>query len=296
MELSHSAIADAARAYLSAGLCVLPARRAEKRPAVGRWKQYQKRLPTEAELSAWLANNPDAVCILCGQASGNAEILDFDARGELFDRWCAKVRTAAPGLLERLVLSRTQSDGRHAVYRCIAAVSGNLKLAQRKVGDKVVTLIETRGEGGLFLCAPTDGYEVIQGDLANLPVLTEAERDVLLQAAWELNEYLPPVVDGPALSANVGHRSPSSAAHADCPSNSADPGDCSPHNGVVGQRAPSSVEHPDCAADNPHIGGCSSNNAAVGPTGAVSAEQCGQPARRGHLRADGEPDRAAGGE
>jgi hypothetical protein len=239
----------AAQAYLAAGLCVLPARRAQKRPAVGRWKRYQKRPPTEAELSAWLANHPDAVCILCGQASGNAEILDFDARGELFDRWCAKVRTAAPGLLERLVLSRTQSDGRHAAYRCIDAVSGNLKLAQRRVGDKVVTLIETRGEGGLVLCAPTPGYQLIQGDLAKLPVLTEAQRDVLLQAAWEFNEYLPPVVDGPR---NLTHTS---------------------GGGAVGQRAPSSVEHPDRAAENPHIGGCPLNNAAVGPTGPLSAEQ-----------------------
>jgi hypothetical protein len=292
-----STLHSAARAYLSAGLCVLPARRAEKRPAVGRWKQYQTRLPTEAELSAWMANNPDAVCILCGQASGNAEILDFDAGGEKFEAWCAKVRAAAPGLLERLVLSRTQSDGRHAAYRYIAAVSGNLKLAQRKVGDKIVTLIETRGEGGLFLSAPTAGYEVIQGDLANLPVLTEAERDILLQAALDLNEYMPPVVDGPALSAEnrglcadsahngdcrshsaaVGQRSPSSAAQAGCSSDNAHPGDCSPHNGDVGHRAPSSVEHPHCAADNPHIGGCSSNNAAVRPTGPLSAEQrvCG---------------------
>ena len=35
----------------------------------------------------------------------------------------------------------------------------------------------------------------MSGDLRSLPVLTEAERDGLLQAAWELNEYLPPVVD-----------------------------------------------------------------------------------------------------
>ena len=77
-------ISDAARAYLSAGLCVLSAIRAEKRPAVGRWKQYQKRLPTPAELSAWMANSPDAVCILCGAVSGNVEIIDFDGGGELF--------------------------------------------------------------------------------------------------------------------------------------------------------------------------------------------------------------------
>ena len=32
---------DVANQYLGAGLCVLPAKRAEKRPAVGAWKQYQ---------------------------------------------------------------------------------------------------------------------------------------------------------------------------------------------------------------------------------------------------------------
>ena len=96
-----------------------------------------------------------------------------------------------------MVLSRTQSDGRHAAYRHEGEVFGNLKLAQRKDGDRIVTLIETRGEGGLFLCAPTDGYELIQGNLCDLPVLTEAERELLLQAAWALNEYTPPAVGGP---------------------------------------------------------------------------------------------------
>ncbi len=71
----------AATDYLAAGLCVLSARRAEKRPAMGRWKQYRNRLPTEAELSAWFANRPDAVCILCGAASNNLEIIDFDLPG-----------------------------------------------------------------------------------------------------------------------------------------------------------------------------------------------------------------------
>jgi len=64
-------------------------------------------------------------------------------------------------------------------------------------GDGVVTLIETRGEGGLIICAPTEGYAVTRGDLCDPPVLTEEERDNLLRAAWELNEYVPPVVDGP---------------------------------------------------------------------------------------------------
>jgi hypothetical protein len=194
VQLSPGNIAVAASACLRAELCILPARRAQKRPAVGRWKRYRERLPTEMELSAWLANGPDALCIICGAVSGHAEMIDFDAAGELFDAWASRV---PPDLLAKLVIERTQRDGRHVFYRCQTSVCGNMKLAQRRRDDKITTLIETRGEGGLFLCAPTPGYEVIQGDLAHPPVLSESERDVLLQAAWELNEYVPPVVDLP---------------------------------------------------------------------------------------------------
>lgn len=179
---------------------MLPATRAEKRPAVGQWKRYRERLPTEAELSAWMANGPDALCIICGRVSGCAEMIDFDAGGELFDAWSARI---PPDLLARLVIERTQRDGRHVFYRCQTSVCGNMKLAQRQRDGKVVTLIETRGEGGLFLCAPTPGYVLLQGDLAHPPVLTEAERDALLQAAWELNEYVPPVVDLPPRPASA---------------------------------------------------------------------------------------------
>ena len=184
---------DAAADYLAAGLCVLPAKRAEKRPAVGQWKRYRERLPTAAELSAWFANGPDAVCIVCGAVSGDAEMIDFDAGGELFGAWAGRI---APELMARLAVETTQRGGRHVFYRCEAPVCGNMKLAQRRAGDKTVTLIETRGEGGLFLCTPTAGYEAVQGNLSAPPVLTETERDALLTAAWELNEYVPEPVGG----------------------------------------------------------------------------------------------------
>jgi len=222
----RSSILNAAQAYLSAGLCVLPAIRAEKRPAVGRWKQYQHRLPTPAELSAWMAprNCPDAICILCGVASINVEIIDFDGGGELFSAWWDRIPA---DLRDRLVVESTPSGGWHVIYRCVVAVCGNLKLVQRRVDDKIVTLIETRGEGGLFLCATTAGYEIAQGDLCDLPVLTEAERDVLLQAAWDLNE-------------------------------------CPPHSGIVGQRGALSVEHFRGSADNSNNGDCPSDIAGGG--------------------------------
>lgn len=54
-----------------------------------------------------------------------------------------------------------------------------------------LTLIETRGEGGLFLCHPTPGYELVQGQITDVPVVTAEERDILLEAAWSLNELIP---------------------------------------------------------------------------------------------------------
>jgi hypothetical protein len=237
-------ITDAAQGYLSAGLCVLPASRADKYPTVGQWNPYQKRLPTEAELSAWFANRPDAICIVCGKISGNAEMMDFDFGGKLFDPWCDRVRAAAPGLLAKLAIENTQSDGWHAIYRCISAVCGSKVLARRRRdvaedeitlnsdGKRVVvlkgkeyvvhtdrqgaafiiiTLIETRGEGGLFLCDPTAGYELAQGELTDLPVISEAERDILWQCARDLNE----MPDKSEMSADRSHNrdSPSHNSH-----------------------------------------------------------------------------------
>jgi hypothetical protein len=66
----------------------------------------------------------------------------------------------------------------------------------RLVGERyeiTCTLIETRGEGGLFLCAPTPGYDIAQGSFEDLAVLDESERAILIEAACALNETMPPV-------------------------------------------------------------------------------------------------------
>ena len=214
-------IRDEASRYLRAGLSVLPAwrRGIEKSVALKLWGAYQDRLPTQLEVDAWFANGHTALCLVGGAISGNLEAIDFDAGGEMFGAWHTLVHETAPDLLDRVVIESTPSGGKHVVYRCQSPVCGSFKIAQRKVivpsADPVailgktlvprkdadgnwfviVLLIETRGEGGVFLCAPSDGYSLIQGDFTNLPVLTTEERDVLLEAAWTLNEHFPePVV------------------------------------------------------------------------------------------------------
>jgi hypothetical protein len=204
---------DAALNYLRSGLCVLPARLADKRPALPSWKAFQDHLPNEQQLRTWFAD-AEAICILCGHVSGNVEMIDFDQKGEALDAWLESVCTAAPDLLDRLVVERSQSGGSHVIYRCSEPVCGNIRLAERIIaapdesevvlngkkhkprrnGDKwevTLTLIETRGQGGLFLCAPSPGYDVTLGRLDRLTVITPAERDLLLSAAYALNERIP---------------------------------------------------------------------------------------------------------
>lgn len=203
-----------ARSYATAGLCVLPAKLDPKMPDLPAWKPYQKRLPTEDELHAWFVHDRP-LCVLTGKPSGNLEVIDFDLHGELFDRWSGLICEQAPELLERLVVERSQSGGRHVLYRAHAPVGKSLKLAMREVptpdekeviiGGKRykprkrkdgtcaidVTLIETRGDGGLVVCSPSPGYELLAGSFERLPVLNEDERDILLGSAWSLNEKLP---------------------------------------------------------------------------------------------------------
>ena len=69
---------EKAKAYLKAGLSVLPANRAQKRPCLPHGSEFQKRLPTELEVGHGFANKHDAICIVCGEVSGNLEVIDFD--------------------------------------------------------------------------------------------------------------------------------------------------------------------------------------------------------------------------
>ena len=194
---------ETAESYRAAGLACLPATKSRKRPSIGGWKTWQTRLPTAVEVKAWFSNPHDAICVVSGKVSGNLECMDFDNHGELFAAWMERIDTS---LLSRLVVEQTPSGGYHAFYRSEEPVDGNLKLARGMRDGKETTLIETRGEGGLFLCAPTDGYDLQQGDLAHLAVIPPNARKVLLDAARSLDE-LPAANCPPApVGANVGQR------------------------------------------------------------------------------------------
>jgi hypothetical protein len=110
------------------------------------------------------------------------------------------------GLLsERGVNLADEASVRKALPSVEVEVAGK-KFIPRLVNGKfivVVTLIETRGEGGQFLAAPSPGYELRQGDFQNIPNISADERRVLINAALALNEFV-----DPAQTEGTGHRRP----------------------------------------------------------------------------------------
>lgn len=207
-----------AETLLISGLSVVPAIAAEKRP-VGSWKQQQQQRMTPEQLARAFDGGGDAVAIVAGVVSGNVEMIDFDMAGEAFAAWKEIVKRADDSLFRSLVIEQTPSGGKHVVYRMDSPPPGNLKLASRrqvtngpepvkladkpykprKVGDEWVVdvvLIETRGEGGLFLCDPSPGYRLQHGTLDALPTLSVEQRDILIGAAISLNEVAARIEDG----------------------------------------------------------------------------------------------------
>lgn len=206
-------VQQAAIAYINVGLSVLPTRQ-DKIPAVKGWKSRMATIPTENTIRNEFKNG-DCVAIVCGKVSGNLECIDFDFGGKRFSQWMDLVDNETPGLIDRLVIQETQNGGFHCVYRCSEPIiEGSQKLAgegievpgpgqQEYQGKRmdaverngkhflVPCYIETRGEGGYFLCYPSENYKLTQGKFSQVPTITADERNVLISAARALNRWIP---------------------------------------------------------------------------------------------------------
>jgi hypothetical protein len=134
------------------------------------------------------------------------EFLDFDD-ADVHTRIVALL--AARGvrfLLEDLPCEETPTGGRHYGYGCVEW-STSTTLARRLIGttpdgrDQMVTLIESRGQRGQCVVAPTPpgmhpdhparGYSLVQGEWTHIPLITPAARRVLWACARALDEGPP---------------------------------------------------------------------------------------------------------
>ena len=215
----------AAQAYVESGLSLLPiSGDGSKMPAFEllpqiwseseqrkkrRWSVFRERHPTSDELRIWFDDEwalfDYGFAVLGGAISGGLEIIDLD-NWDVVGPWSELVERAAPGLLKRLVRVRTPRPGMHAYFRC-EVFGGNQKLARVEEVDpetdkpKPKTIIEVKAEGGYCLAPPSPAcchprnvcYEFIGNrDLTMVPTISPAEREVLYQAARELNKWEDP--------------------------------------------------------------------------------------------------------
>ncbi|MFF2651494.1 phage/plasmid primase, P4 family [Streptomyces sp. NPDC058045] len=202
----------AAHAWRAAGASVVPAAANGTKAPLGQWKPYMRQAADEQQLTAWFSNGHPGLGIILGAVSGNLEMLEFEGRavaeavhtefGEIAEAsGLGKVWSA----IKTGYCERTPSGGYHLIYRVTdGPVLGNTKLARRPAteaelqaapGARVQVLIETRGEGGFVVTAPSHGpvhdtgrpWELLAGGPESIATVSGDERDALFQIARMLD-------------------------------------------------------------------------------------------------------------
>jgi putative DNA primase/helicase len=178
--------------YHRAGLCVIPIQTNGTRIPLLKWKRW------EWEQLAPYFNRPCpcGIGIVCGEKSGNLEVLDFDCPSA-WEQW----RLIADALLlASLPIVATPSGGHHIYWRCFV-IGRKGDLARDETGHP---LVELKGEGGMITAAGSPlsvhssgkPYVLLQGNPLRIPVITSEQREALIAHARTLNRYSPPPIVG----------------------------------------------------------------------------------------------------
>lgn len=199
---------QAALAWHDAGCAVIPIRADGTKAPLISWKRYQQERPERSTVENWFRGNPPGLAVICGSVSGGLEMLELEGRAidEGVGANLPRIMEAS-GLTEvwnRIAQDgyseRTPSGGVHLLYRIEAGpIQGNQKLARRLATpaelsadplDKVKVLVETRGEGGCTIVAPSHGtvhtsrkpWTALRGSHpGRIPVISREEREELLR-------------------------------------------------------------------------------------------------------------------
>jgi hypothetical protein len=196
------AIRRTAFAACRSGISVVPILPdGRKRPSV-RWRVYQRRLATTGEIARWFGGEARGLALVTGAISGGLEALDFDSRA-VYEAWSERVQQVGfESLHDRLTRGYLEAtpNGVHLLYRS-CPIEGNQKLASVSVDgpQRLRALIETRGEGGLVVVAPSGGrihpsgkpYVLLAGGISTIATITPEERQALFSIARSLDQTPP---------------------------------------------------------------------------------------------------------
>lgn len=211
---AHMTILQTALALHAAGCAPLPIRPdGSKAPAVP-WAAYRTQAPTVDALHDWFGRlDTDGLGIVTGTASGNLEMLEVEGRaahllGEIAEHLAAHDLADIWARINAGWVEVTPGGGMHWHYRVTGGPARpNTKIARRPAtpteladnpAEKVKVLIETRGEGGFTVLAPSGGrthrtgapWTRVAGGPTTIPTITAEQRDAL-HAVLRLLDQMP---------------------------------------------------------------------------------------------------------
>lgn len=177
--------------------------------------------PTAAQVNVWFVGDRySGIGLVCGKVSGDLEMLELEGRAikagldvALFD---AAEAAGLGEVLDRIAngyQEYTPSGGLHWLYRCEGATSTKIANTPDEDG-RPLTLIETKGEGGFTIIAPSNGtthptggsWELALGSLETIATITPEERAELLRLCALFDEMGD---DGDTSDEQDGQRTPS---------------------------------------------------------------------------------------
>lgn len=198
-------ITDRIKAYQKAGINCLPAlgpndeKKSEKAPN-GPWKELGTKRQSENDYKRLIESrgiNAGGIGIICGITSG-IEALDFDNMQAYEDFLELAEKAGLGALIERIAAGYEERSpkGVHWLYRiklkASQAFPGNQKWATKGPIGKIETLIETRGQGGYIVTAPSwNTYQQTKGGPSSIIEITFEEREQLRSIATMLSENEP---------------------------------------------------------------------------------------------------------
>ena len=180
---SYWEVQNAAVLLSSGGVPVFPCGM-DKAPAI---KTGFHAASTEADkVTAWFSASGKMI----GVPMGEITCLDIDAkhRANLIEDFEAAIATAGlTDLLESMPKQLTVNGGCHYFFRVpeLSDQIGNTKIS--KNADKE-TIIETRGNGGYVITAPSKGYRFTRGDLNEAPSITLEMWESVISVCKQFNE------------------------------------------------------------------------------------------------------------
>jgi hypothetical protein len=126
------------------------------------------------------------IAVIHGKANQLLCALDFDEKNapgqNLYDKFRHIVD---PDVFRKILWERTRSDGKHGYFLC-RTIPPVKALASSPTGEEWIAA-RSAANHGITYCAPSPGYQMLNGSFEDLQELTEAEMQHVCDAAAQLN-------------------------------------------------------------------------------------------------------------